>query len=46
MNQSELVRFDKLYQQQLTPLKLQGEAQKTIDAYSQAIRRVRDYFDC
>ena len=27
-------------------LKLQGKAQKTIDAYSRAIRRARDYFDC
>ena len=46
MNQSELTRFDKLYQKQLKTLKLQGKAQKTIDAYSRAIRRVRDYFDC
>ncbi len=45
MNQSELDRFDKFYQQQLKTLKLQGKAQKTIDAYSRAIRRVRDYFD-
>lgn len=42
MNQSELNRFDKFYQQQLKTLKLQGKAQKTIDAYSRAIRRVRD----
>jgi site-specific recombinase XerD len=46
MNQSETKRFDKLYQQQMKTLKLQGKAQKTIDAYSRAIRRVRDYFDC
>jgi len=46
MNQSEAKRFDKLYQRHLKTLKLQGKAQKTIDAYSRAIRRVRDYFDC
>ena len=45
MNQSELKRFDKFYQQQLKTLKLQGKAQKTIESYSRAIRRVRDYFD-
>jgi hypothetical protein len=27
-------------------LKLQGKSQKTIDAYSRVIRRIRDYFDC
>jgi len=46
MYQSKLNRFDKLYQHQQKTLKLQGKAQKTIDAYSRAIRRVRDYFDC
>lgn len=46
MNQSELKRFDKLYQRHQKTLKLQGKAKKTIDAYSRAIRRVRDYFDC
>ena len=45
MNQSELNRFDKFYQLQLKTLKLQGKAQKTIESYSRAIRRVRDYFD-
>lgn len=45
MNQTESNRFDKLYQQHLKTLKLQGKAQKTIDSYSRAIRRVRDYFD-
>ena len=43
MNQSELKRFDKFYQQQLKTLKLQGKVQKTIESYSRAIRRVRDY---
>ncbi len=46
MDRSETNRFDKLYQRHLTLLKLQGKAQKTIDAYSRAVRRIRDYFDC
>ena len=39
MKQSEVNRFNKLYQQHLRSLKLQGKAQKTIDAYSRAVRR-------
>jgi integrase/recombinase XerD len=46
MKKSEVNRFNKLYEQHLRSLKLQGKAKKTIDAYSRAIRRVRDYFDC
>lgn len=46
MNPSEVNRFNRLYEHQLKTLKLQGKAQKTIDAYARAIRRVRDYFDC
>lgn len=46
MNQKEAKRFDKLYERHQKTLKLQGKAQKTIDAYSRAVRRSRDYFDC
>jgi len=46
MNKSEVNQFKKLYERHQRSLKLQGKAQKTIDAYSRAIRRVRDYFDC
>ncbi len=46
MNQSEVNHFDRFYEHQLKTLKLQGKAQKTIDAYSRSLRRVRDYFDC
>jgi site-specific recombinase XerD len=46
MNTSEVNRFNELYERHLKTLRLQGKAQKTIDAYSRAIRRVRDYFDC
>ena len=46
MKKSEVNRFNKLYQCHLRLLKLQGKSQKTIDAYSRAVRRVRDHFDC
>ncbi len=46
MKKSETNRFDKLYQLHQRSLKLQGKAQKTIDAYSRAVRRVSNYFDC
>ena len=46
MNQKEVNRFNKLYERHQKTLKLQGKAQKTIDAYSRAVRRARDYFDC
>ena len=45
MNQREQHRFDKLYQQHLTELKLQGMAPKTISAYSRAVRRIAAFFD-
>jgi hypothetical protein len=34
MDQAETIRFDELCQRHLRLLKLQGESQKTIDAYS------------
>jgi integrase/recombinase XerD len=46
MNPNEVNRFNKLYHCHLRLLKLQGKSQKTIDAYSRAIRRVSEYFDC
>lgn len=46
MKQTEVNRFKKLYQRHLRLLKLQGKAQKTIDAYSRAVRRVSNHFDC
>ena len=46
MNQTEVNRFKKLYQRHLRLLKLQGKSQKTIDAYSRAVRRISEYFDC
>jgi len=46
MNKTETNRFNKLYQRHLRLLKLQGKARKTIDAYSRAVRRISQYFDC
>jgi site-specific recombinase XerD len=46
MKSAEANRFTKLYQRHLRLLKLQGKSKKTIDAYSRAVRRIRDYFDC
>jgi integrase/recombinase XerD len=41
----EKSRFDTLYQKHLTTLKLQGKADKTIDAYSHALLRLADFVD-
>ncbi len=46
MKKSEVDRFNKLYEHHQRSLKLQGKAKSTIDAYSRAIRRVSNYFDC
>jgi hypothetical protein len=37
MNQAETKRFDDFYQRHLRLLKLQGKAEKTIDAYARAV---------
>ena len=46
MNPAETNRFNELYQRHLRLLKLQGKSQKTIDAYSRAVRRIGEHFDC
>ncbi len=46
MNKKDKNQLDKDYQQCLKCLKLQGKATKTIEAYSRALRRVSQYFDC
>jgi len=43
MDHAETKRFNELYQLHLLLLKLQGKAQKTVDAYSRAVRRIKDY---
>ncbi len=46
MDQQEIKRFDEMYQKHQQMLILQGKSKKTQDAYSRAIRRLRDHFDC
>lgn len=46
MHKSEQSRFDELYRKHLRALKLRGMGDKTIDAYSRAVRRVAAWFDC
>lgn len=45
MQASEQTRFDTLYAKHLTALKRQGKANKTIDSYARAVRRVARVFD-
>jgi len=46
MNKKETARFNELYESHLRLLKLQGKSQSTIDAYSRAVRRISEHFDC
>jgi integrase len=46
MNPTDQNRFNKLYKLHLRALKLQGKSDKTIDAYSRAIRRISQYYNC
>jgi len=46
MKSSEVKRFATLYQRHLKLLKLQGKSESTISAYSRAVRRIRDIYDC
>ena len=39
-------KFNQYYQKHLKCLKLNGLRPKTIEAYSRAIRRIGNYFDC
>ena len=46
MKSSEVNRFAALYERHLKLLKLQGKSKSTIDAYSRAVRRIKDHYDC
>jgi integrase len=46
MTKSEQKRFAELYRLHLRALKLQGMSDKTMEAYSRAVRRVTAHFDC
>ena len=39
-------QFNKYYRKHLKYLKLKGLQPKTVEAYSRAIRRMGNYFDC
>ncbi len=45
MNPTELERYNRLYEQHLINLTLQGKRPATIDAYSRAVRRISQFFD-
>ncbi len=45
MNSTDLERYNFLYEQHLTNLKLQGKRPATIDAYSRAVLRITAHFD-
>lgn len=46
MNKSQQVKFESLYRKHLSALKRQGKADKTIDVYARAVRRVAQFWDC
>jgi integrase/recombinase XerD len=46
MTPAEVKQFATLYDRHLTLLKLQGKAKKTREAYSRAVRRIVEHFDC
>ena len=46
MKKTEQDRINELYLRHVKLLKLQGKSDKTIEAYSRAVRRATDYFNC
>lgn len=46
MNKSQQVKFESLYRTHVSALKRQGKADKTIDVYARAVRRVAQFWDC
>lgn len=46
MKETQTTHCNELYQRHVKLLKLQGKAQKTVDSYSRAIRRVSEHFNC
>ena len=45
MNKAQQTKFNSLYQRHVSALQRQGKADRTIDAYSRAVRRITEYFD-
>jgi integrase/recombinase XerD len=46
MNKSQQDRYESLYAKHVSALRRQGKADKTIDVYARAVRRVAERFDC
>ena len=46
MEKDEQQRFNNLYKRHVKLLKLQGKSEKTVAAYSRAVRRIVGHFDC
>jgi integrase len=46
MNRKETKRYEILYDRHLKKLKLQGKSEATVSAYSRAVRRLTEHFDC
>jgi integrase/recombinase XerD len=46
MEPNDQNRFNRLHKRHLRALKLQGKSHKTIDAYSRAVRRISQYYNC
>lgn len=45
MNKAQQTRFNSLYQEHINALTRQGKAQRTIDGYSLAVRRITEFYD-
>lgn len=46
MNKAQQKQFNLLYRKHVSALTRQGKAASTIDAYSRALRRITEFFDC
>lgn len=45
MNKAQQKRYQSLYQQHVNALHRQGKAERTIDSYSRAVRRITEFYD-
>ena len=45
MNKVQQKKFDLLYQKHLNALRRQGKAERTIESYARAVRRISEFFD-
>ncbi len=45
MNKAQQKKYDLLYQSHVNALRRQGKAERTIDAYARAVRRITEFFD-